>query len=101
MNSCSIRPACRKPLLRQNGSFREGSWDEALDYAAGELRRIRDRHGPDSIGFLTSARCTNEENYLLQKLARTAIGTNKVGSLRPSLTRPQWQVLPWPSAAER
>ena len=68
----------KKPLIRQNGVFREASWDEALGYAAGELRRIRDTHGPDSIGFLTSARCTNEENYLLQKFARTAIGTNNV-----------------------
>ena len=68
----------QKPLLRRNGSFQEISWDEALGHAAGELGRIRDTYGPDSIGFLTSARCTNEENYLLQKLARAAIGTNNV-----------------------
>ncbi len=66
------------PLVRRGGSFREASWDEAMQYGAGELKRIRDQYGPDSIGFLTSARCTNEENYLLQKLARTAIGTNNV-----------------------
>jgi predicted molibdopterin-dependent oxidoreductase YjgC len=68
----------KTPLIRESGSFREASWDEALGYAAGELRRIRDKYGPDSIGFLTSARCTNEENYILQKFARTAIGTNNV-----------------------
>jgi len=68
----------KKPLIRENGSFREASWDEALNYAARELGRLRDAHGPESIGFLTSARCTNEENYLLQKFARTAIGCNNV-----------------------
>lgn len=66
------------PLIRENGEARETSWDEALSHAAKELRRIRDTYGPDSIGFLSSARCTNEENYILQKFARTAIGTNNV-----------------------
>jgi len=68
----------KKPLIRENGSFREASWDEALGFAARELGRIRDTYGPESIGFLTSARCTNEENFLLQKFASTAIGTNNV-----------------------
>ena len=68
----------KQPLIRHNGSQRESSWDEALGYAARELARIRDTYGPDSVGFLTSARCTNEENYVLQKLARAAIGTNNV-----------------------
>lgn len=68
----------RSPLLRRNGFFQEVSWEEGLDHAARELVRIRDTYGPDSLGFLTSARCTNEENYLLQKLARAAVGTNNV-----------------------
>ncbi len=68
----------KTPLIRENGSFRKASWEEGLDYATRELTRIRDTYGPDSIGFLTSARCTNEENYMLQKLARTAVGTNNV-----------------------
>lgn len=68
----------KKPFIRENGVSREVSWDEGLAHAAKELRRIRDTHGPDSIGFLSSARCTNEENYILQKFARTAIGTNNV-----------------------
>ncbi len=68
----------RSPLLRNGNGFHPVSWDAALDHAAGELRRIRDMWGPDSIGFLTSARCTNEENYLLQKFARAVIGTNNV-----------------------
>jgi len=53
-------------------------WPEALDYVAARLRAIRDESGPDSIAFLVSAKCTNEENYLLQKLARAVVGTNHV-----------------------
>lgn len=66
------------PLMREGGQFRKATWDEALDKVAGELRRIRDRYGPDSIAVLASAKCTNEENYLFQKLARAVIGTNNV-----------------------
>jgi predicted molibdopterin-dependent oxidoreductase YjgC len=67
-----------KPLLRSNGSLEETSWDTALDYTANEIKRIKEAHGPDSVAFLTSAKCTNEDNYVLQKLARAAIGTNNV-----------------------
>lgn len=56
----------------------ETGWPAALDYMAGRLRQIRDAHGPDSIAFLVSAKCTNEENYLLQKIARAVIGTHNV-----------------------
>jgi predicted molibdopterin-dependent oxidoreductase YjgC len=66
-----------QPLVRQVG-LRQSSWEEALELTAQRLRAIRDRYGPDSIGFLTSAKCTNEENYLVQKLARAVIGTNNV-----------------------
>jgi len=58
--------------------FREASWDEALDLVADNLARIRAEHGPDSIGVLSSAKFTNEENYLVQKLARAVLGTNNV-----------------------
>lgn len=68
----------KTPLMKNGEGFRECSWEEAFDHAAGELSRIRDTYGPDSIGVLTSARCTNEENYILQKLVRSAIGTNNV-----------------------
>ena len=68
----------KKPLLRQGGALQESSWDAALDYAAAQLKRIKEAHGPDSIAFLSSAKCTNEENYILQKFARAAIGTNNV-----------------------
>ncbi len=67
-----------KPLIRENGRFREASWDEALGLVAERLGRIKAESGPDSIGVLTSARITNEENYVVQKFARAVIGTNNV-----------------------
>ena len=67
-----------KPLLRRGRRFVEVSWDEALSFVAERLLEIRKKHGPDSIGFLASARCTNEENYLLQKFARAVVGTNNI-----------------------
>ena len=54
------------------------SWDVALDRVAETLKTIRRESGPESIGFLTSAKCTNEENYLVQKLARAVVGTNNI-----------------------
>lgn len=68
----------RHPMVREGGELRPVSWDKALDRLVGELRRIREKHGPDSIAILASAKCTNEENYLFQKLARAVIGTNNV-----------------------
>ncbi|SFD33557.1 2Fe-2S iron-sulfur cluster-binding protein, partial [Collimonas sp. OK412] len=63
-----------KPMIRSKitDPWREVSWDEALTYAAGEFRRIQAKHGKDSIGGITSSRCTNEETYLVQKLVRAA-----------------------------
>ena len=68
------------PLIRdqKGGELREASWDEALDLVASRLNLIAGQNGPDAIGFLASAKCTNEENYLLQKLARGIVGTNNV-----------------------
>ena len=70
----------REPLLRhrRGDSFRKAGWDEALDHVATRLAEICDRHSPDSVAVLTSAKCTNEENYLIQKFARAVIGTNNV-----------------------
>ena len=68
----------KTPLIKENGAFREASWDEALDLVASRLREIRDQAGPDKIGGWCSARVTNEENYLMQKLMRAVIGTNHV-----------------------
>lgn len=67
-----------KPLIREAGGFREATWDEALDLVAYRLTEIRNTHGPDALGFFSSAKATNEENYLFQKMARAAVGTNNV-----------------------
>ena len=67
-----------KPLVRKDGRLRESSWEEALNAAATRLREIKEREGPDSIAMFASAKCTNEENYLLQKFCRAAIGTNNI-----------------------
>lgn len=67
-----------QPLLRKSGVLTEVSWDEALDYTASKLREIKSSHGGDAIGFFASAKLTNEENYLIQKFARAAVGTNNV-----------------------
>jgi predicted molibdopterin-dependent oxidoreductase YjgC len=67
-----------QPLIKKDGQFKEASWDEALDAVASRLKKIKEENGPDRIAFLTSAKCTNEENYLLQKLARAVVGTNNV-----------------------
>jgi len=66
------------PLMRRNGSLVPAAWDEAMASAADGLRQTVARHGPDSVVFFSSAKCTNEENYLMMKLARTAFGTNNV-----------------------
>lgn len=68
----------RKPLIRKNGAFVEASWDEALTLIAEKLSAVKAESGPDSIGVLTSAKCTNEENYLLSKFTRAVIGTNNI-----------------------
>jgi len=68
----------KAPLLRKDGKFEEVSWEEALDFIAVRIRAIRNQQGPDALAFLNSPRCSNEESYLLQKLARAVIGTNNV-----------------------
>jgi formate dehydrogenase major subunit len=66
------------PLVREGGTFREASWDEALSLVARRLAEIKATSGPDAIGLIASSKCTNEESYLMQKLARAVIGTNNV-----------------------
>lgn len=66
------------PLLRKNGEFVESTWDEALALVAERFATIQAESGPEALAFLTSAKCTNEENYLMQKLARAVIGTNSI-----------------------
>lgn len=67
-----------KPLIKRNGKFEEATWDEALNLVASKLTMIKGKYGPDSIAGLSSARCTNEENYIMQKFMRGVIGTNNV-----------------------
>lgn len=66
------------PLIRKEGQLVEASWEEALGLVAAKLKEIKEKNGADSIAAFSSARCTNEENYLMQKLMRAAIGTNNV-----------------------
>ena len=78
------QPRVRKYLLdgtprpQGRGEWVETDWDTALNIVVNKLRTARDTHGPDSIGILASAKCTNEENYLMNKLARQVIGTNTI-----------------------
>ena len=68
----------KSPLIRENGRFREASWDEALRLVAERLALIQKESGPDAIGVMTSARITNEENYAIQKFTRAVVGTNNI-----------------------
>ena len=67
-----------QPLIRRDGVLTEASWDEALDYVADQFKNVIVEHGADGFGALSSARCTNEENYLMQKFVRAAVGTNNI-----------------------
>ncbi|MBU7032570.1 MAG: formate dehydrogenase subunit alpha [Theionarchaea archaeon] len=66
------------PLIKKNGNFTEVSWEEALTHVAEKLFSIKDIHGPSAVGGLSSARCTNEENYVFQKFMRAVFQTNNV-----------------------
>jgi formate dehydrogenase alpha subunit len=66
------------PLIRKEGKMVEATWDEALDLVADRFVEIAQKHGPDALAFLASAKCTNEENYLVQKMARGLFGTNNI-----------------------
>jgi formate dehydrogenase alpha subunit len=66
------------PLIRRDGELQEATWDEALDLVAEKMSETRSEYGPDAVAGLSSAKCTNEENYLFQKFMRAAVGTNNV-----------------------
>lgn len=68
----------KKPMIRKDGQLVEVEWPEAISYAAKRMQEIRDRSGADSLAGLSSARCTNEENFVFQKFIRSVIGTNNV-----------------------
>ena len=69
-----------KPMVRKSTrqEWREVSWEEAIGYAASEIRRIQAKYGRDAVGGITSSRCTNEETFLVQKMVRAAFGNNNV-----------------------
>jgi formate dehydrogenase alpha subunit len=66
------------PLIKVDGEFQEASWEEAISRVAAEFKRLKQEHGADSLAVLGSSKCTNEENYLLQRLARVTLGTNNI-----------------------
>jgi formate dehydrogenase major subunit len=67
------------PLIRNDdGTFREASWEEALELVVSRFTEVRERHGPDAFAGISSSRCTNEENFLMQKFARVVMGTNSI-----------------------
>lgn len=68
----------RSPMIKRNGEFEEVSWDEVYDYIAEKLTNYKRQYGPDLIAGISSSRCTNEENYLMQKFFRAVIGTNNI-----------------------
>ncbi len=73
------RDRLRKPLIKQaDGSFAEATWEEAYDHIFANLTRIKKDHGGNAVAGISSARCTNEENYLMQKFIRAVMGTNNI-----------------------
>jgi formate dehydrogenase major subunit len=66
------------PLIREGDKFRQASWNEALQLIARRFSEIKQKSGPDALAFISSSKCTNEESYLMQKLARAVIGTNNI-----------------------
>ena len=68
----------KTPLIKKDGEFVEATWDEAISLVAEKLGAVKEKYGPDAIGILSSARCTNEENYLMNKLSRAVLGTNNI-----------------------
>ena len=68
----------RSPMIKKDGEFEKVSWEQAYDFIEGKLTSIKEESGPDAIAGISSARCTNEENYLMQKFIRAVIGTNNV-----------------------
>ena len=73
-----VSPLIRNKSPHADDTFREATWDEALTLIAETFTKTRKRHGPDALAFIASSKCTNEESYLMQKLARAVIGTNNI-----------------------
>jgi predicted molibdopterin-dependent oxidoreductase YjgC len=69
-----------QPLVREAGSLRPATWDEALDRAVAGLRRVVSQHGPQAFGLFSCSKSTNETNFVAQKFARSVIGSNNIDS---------------------
>jgi predicted molibdopterin-dependent oxidoreductase YjgC len=69
-----------QPLVREAGSLRPATWDEALDRAVAGLRRVVNQHGPHAFGLFSCSKSTNETNFVAQKFARSVIGSNNIDS---------------------
>jgi formate dehydrogenase major subunit len=69
-----------EPLVREGGALRPATWDQALQRAADGFAAARDGHGPNSVGVFSCSKSTNEMNFVAQKFARVAIGTNNIDS---------------------
>jgi formate dehydrogenase (hydrogenase) len=69
-----------EPLVRENGELRPATWDEALDRAAAGFRKAVDAKGPNSFGMFSCSKASNEMNFVAQKFARVAIGSNNIDS---------------------
>ena len=69
-----------EPLVRDGGRLRPATWDEALDRAAGGIRKAVERHGPGTFGLFSCSKATNEVNYLAQKFSRAVVGSNNIDS---------------------
>jgi predicted molibdopterin-dependent oxidoreductase YjgC len=85
----AVKPGTRlgTPLVKRNGGQHTASWDEAMEFTVASLADIREKHGPDAIGFLASPLATNEENYLVSKIARAIVGTNNIDSSAGAVSR--------------
>ena len=81
------------PLIRKEEGLARAGWEEAIDHAAESLRSIKSKYGPQSIGFLGSSKCTIEENYLFQKMARVLLTTHNVDNGSALSGRPVWKRL--------
>ena len=68
----------KKPLVRKDGKLVETSWEEAYKTIADKINTIKKEHGSESLGLLSSAKCTNEDNYLMMKFARSVLETNNI-----------------------
>lgn len=76
----TTRTRLTEPLVRDHGSLRQATWDEALSRAAQGFRRVKAQHGPDAIGTFSCSKASNEMNFLASKLCRVAFGTHNIDS---------------------